>query len=108
MRRGDIVTVATKGPWLGKPRPAVVVQTDAINQMHPTITICPLTSAVRPWPRFRLDVSPSDTNMLQRDCQLMVDKVAPAPRSALRPTGGRLAPWLMLQLDRSLRWWLEL
>lgn len=30
LRRGDLVTVAAKGPYTGKPRPALVVQADKI------------------------------------------------------------------------------
>jgi len=34
MRRGDVVTVAVPGDY-GKPRPAVIVQTDAFPDSHP-------------------------------------------------------------------------
>jgi mRNA interferase MazF len=41
MRRGDIVTVAAPGAY-GKPRPAVVIQGDALNQHQPGSTIVAL------------------------------------------------------------------
>ncbi|UYM18533.1 type II toxin-antitoxin system PemK/MazF family toxin [Endozoicomonas euniceicola] len=37
MRRGDIVTVAIKGDY-GKPRPALIIQSDLFEQ-HPSVTI---------------------------------------------------------------------
>jgi len=33
LRRGDLVTVAAKGPYTGKPRPALVVQSDRLSQL---------------------------------------------------------------------------
>ena len=44
MRRGTVVVVATKGPYTGKPRPAVVVQDAVFNETHASITVCPVTS----------------------------------------------------------------
>ena len=38
MRRGDVVTVAVPGDY-GKPRPAVVIQTGAINSAEPAFAI---------------------------------------------------------------------
>jgi mRNA interferase MazF len=43
MRRGDLVTVAATGDY-GKPRPAVIVQTDALPKNHACVVICQLTS----------------------------------------------------------------
>jgi mRNA interferase MazF len=37
VKRGDVVTVAVQGDY-GKPRPAVVVQSDLFNETHPSIT----------------------------------------------------------------------
>jgi mRNA-degrading endonuclease toxin of MazEF toxin-antitoxin module len=43
MRRGDIVIVAFAGDF-GKPRPAVIVQSDYLNDTRATILLCPFTS----------------------------------------------------------------
>ena len=43
MRRGDLVIVAASGDY-GKPRPAVVVQTDAVPATHTSVVICQMTS----------------------------------------------------------------
>jgi mRNA interferase MazF len=42
--RGDILIVATRGACTGKPRPAVVVQSDVFNETHGCVTVCPVTS----------------------------------------------------------------
>ncbi|TLZ44380.1 MAG: type II toxin-antitoxin system PemK/MazF family toxin, partial [Gammaproteobacteria bacterium] len=43
MRRGDVVTVAAAGDY-GKPRPAVIVQTDALPAEHASVVVCRMTS----------------------------------------------------------------
>lgn len=43
MQRGDVVTVAATGDY-GKPRPAVIVQSDAFPETHASVVICQLTS----------------------------------------------------------------
>ena len=53
MTRGDVVTVALSGEF-GKPRPAVVIQSDLFAG-HTTVTILLVTSTVTPGnPLFRL------------------------------------------------------
>ena len=42
--RGDIVVVATRGAYSGKPRPTLVVQSDLFNETHASVTVCPITS----------------------------------------------------------------
>jgi mRNA interferase MazF len=43
VKRGDVVTVAATGDY-GKPRPAVIVQTDALSVEHASVVICQMTS----------------------------------------------------------------
>jgi mRNA interferase MazF len=43
MSRGDVVIVAASGDY-GKPRPAVIVQSDAVPGSHASVVICPMTS----------------------------------------------------------------
>ena len=38
----------TKGTEPGKTRPVVVVQTNLLNELHPSTIICPITSNVQP------------------------------------------------------------
>lgn len=108
MKRGDVVVVRAKQLFFGKPRPAVVVQSDATVGQHPTISICPLTSQLHPWRAFRVDVAPTASNRLAGPSQAMVDKVCPAPREALVETGGALQPVVMHQIDQALQRWLSL
>lgn len=73
MRRGDVVTVAATGDY-GKPRPAVIVQTDALPTAHASVVVCQMTSDTSDAPDFRVTIDPSETNGLRVKSQVMADK----------------------------------
>ena len=52
MRRGNVIIVAAAGDY-GKPRLAVIVQTDAFPASHASVVICQMTSEVVDAPAFR-------------------------------------------------------
>jgi mRNA interferase MazF len=89
MRRGDVVTVAAAGDF-GKPRPAVVVQTDAFPQTHASVVICQMTSELSDAPDFRVTIDPSDANGLRVRSQVMADKPVTVRRERIGRTIGRL------------------
>ena len=101
MRRGDVVTVALPGDF-GKPRPAVVVQSDLFAG-HATVTVLPLTSTVAPSaPLFRLPVEPSHGNGLQAPSCVMVDKTMSVRAGRLGSTIGRLDEVDMVRINRAM------
>ena len=53
MKRGDVVIVGAAGDY-GKPRPAVIVQTDSFPETHASVVICQMTSELVDAPDFRL------------------------------------------------------
>ena len=73
MRRGDLVIVAAAGDY-GKPRPAVIVQTDAFPGTSASVVICQLTSELAEAPDFRIVMDPSESNGLRARSQIMADK----------------------------------
>jgi mRNA interferase MazF len=89
MRRGDVVTVAAAGDF-GKPRPAVVVQTDAFPQTHASVVICQMTSELSDAPDFRITIDPSAANGLRVRSQVMADKPVTVRRERIGRTIGRL------------------
>ncbi|MDF2117082.1 type II toxin-antitoxin system PemK/MazF family toxin [Roseiarcaceae bacterium H3SJ34-1] len=92
MRRGDVVTVAAAGDY-GKPRPAVIVQTDAFPPSHASVIICQMTSEIVEAPDFRVTVEPTDENGLRQRSQIMVDK----PVTVRRERVGDRIGWLSAQ-----------
>ena len=105
MKRGDVITATVKGDY-GKPRPAVVVQSDLFNDTHPSITIVPLTSTIVDAPLIRLTVDPGRENGLTRVSQVMVDKLLTLPREKIGKIIGRLDDDLMTRISRALALWL--
>ena len=90
MKRGDVVIVAAAGDY-GKPRPAVVVQTDAFPQTHTSVVICQMTSDVVDAPDFRVTIEPNDGNGLRLRSQVMADKPVTIRRERIGQSVGRLA-----------------
>ena len=99
--RGDVVLVVAPGDD-GKPRPAGVVQSDLFNPTHASVVVCPITFDLTDAPLFRLSVSPSPSNGLKRESQLMVDKLLALRRDRIRRRIGSLQPAEIRLLDRAL------
>jgi len=106
--RGSIVVLAAKGAYTGKPRPAVVVQSDAFNAAHASITVCPITSDCVDAPLFRVALPPGDRTGLVVVSQVMVDKVSSVPRSAVVRAIGMCDGLHVEQIEEALRRWLDL
>ncbi|MDP3616231.1 MAG: type II toxin-antitoxin system PemK/MazF family toxin [Rhodoferax sp.] len=100
MRRGDLVTVALQGD-LGKPRPALVIQSD-LFEAHPSVTILPVTGELRAAPLFRITVQPTVGNGLGKPCQIMVDKRQSVVREKVGAVFGRLDDESMVAVNRAL------
>ena len=105
MKRGDVVTVAVQGDY-GKPRPALIVQSDLFDETHPSITLLPLTTTIIDAPLLRLTIDPGRANGLSRVSQVMVDKVLTLPREKIGRTIGRLDEDVMIRVTRALAMWL--
>jgi mRNA interferase MazF len=89
MRRGDVVVVAAAGDY-GKPRPAVIVQTDAFPPTHASVVICQMTSEIVEAPDFRVTIDPSKVNGLRVRSQVMTDKPVTVRRARVGPAIGHL------------------
>ena len=100
MRRGDLITIALQGQY-GKPRPALVVQSDLFDE-HPSVTILPITSELRDAPLFRVPIKPSQANGLQQPSEVMVDKAQSVPCGKIGDTFGHVSAEDMLAVSRSL------
>lgn len=108
LRRGDVVVVASKGAYSGKPRPAVVVQANRWLQGHPSVTLCPITSTLVEAPLFRIPLDPSPGNGLRQASQLMADKLFTVPVGAIGGVVGRLTDQSIAALAVAMRGWFDL
>jgi mRNA interferase MazF len=100
MKRGDLVPVVLAGAY-GKPRPALVIQSDLFAR-HPSVTILPVTTELRPIETFRIAVNPSPKNGLRAPSQIMVDKAHTIPRDKAGVPFGELELRTLKAVDRSL------
>jgi mRNA interferase MazF len=107
VKRGTIV-VAAKGAYTGKPRPAVVVQSDLFNPTHQSVTVCPITTDCVDAPLFRISLPPGERTGLRSASQIMVDKIVSVPRSAIASEIGRCNDDELVAAEDALRRWLEL
>lgn len=100
MRRGDLVPVTMPDDF-GKPRPALVVQSDRFDGTA-TVTVLLLSGTHVDAPLIRLDVEPNPENGLRKRSQVMVDKAMTVKRDKLGGPFGRLDDATMLAVNRAL------
>ena len=101
MKRGEIWSVAARGAYTGKPRPAVIVQDDRFDATA-SVTICTITSDPTNAPLFRLELEPDGLNGLDRPSRLMVDKLTTVPKANLGERIGRLDDEDLVRLNRAI------
>jgi mRNA interferase MazF len=83
LKRGAVVIGAAKGAYTGKPRPAVIVQSELFNPTHASVTVCPITSDCVDAPLFRLALPPGARTGLRVVSQIMIDKIVSVPRASI-------------------------
>lgn len=88
MKRGDIVIVSAPGDY-GKPRPAVVIQSDGLK-FTGSVLVALVTSAVVDAPLFRLTLELTPKNGLKNTSQIMIDKIMAVPREKCGAAIGKL------------------
>jgi mRNA interferase MazF len=101
MRRGDAVTVAATGDY-GKPRPAVIVQTNALPASHTSVVVCQMTSDLADAPDFRVTIEPNVENGLRVTSQVMADKPVTLRRERIGRRIGYLGGTDLARLNAAL------
>lgn len=104
-RRGDVVTCAPPGDY-GKPRPAVVLQSDLFNATHASVTVCPVTSHHLDAPLFRVPLKAAAFNGLKHDSQAMADKLTTLRSDRIGAVVGHLNEADMERIDTAVMLWL--
>ena len=100
MSRGDLVIVAAPGDY-GKPRPAVIVQSNAIPESHASIVICPMTSELVE-ADFRITIEPGPETGLRVRSQVMADKPVTVRRERIGQRIGQLRAADLARLNVAL------
>ena len=101
MRRGDLWTMAGGADYASKPRPVLIVQSEAFDKTA-SVTICPLTSDLTGASFIRILVEPETTNGLRTSSHVMVDKITTVPMTKMGSRIGSLGPKEMTSVSRGL------
>ncbi len=95
------MTIAVQGDF-GKPRPALVIQSDIFNEDHSTVTVLLISSKLVTAPIFRVSIEPNNKNGLRKPCQVQVDKAMTVRKEKIGPVFGQLNDVTMLAVTRAL------
>ena len=104
---GSIVSIAVQGDF-GKPRPALLIQSDMFNEAHATLTVLLISSELIDAPLFRLTIEPDQSNGLTQQSQIQVDKAMTVRREKVGQVIGRVDDAMMVQVNRALAIWIGL
>lgn len=85
----------------GKPRPALVIQSDRFDE-HATVTVLLVSSTLVDAPLIRVHVAPTPMNGLRAVSQVMIDKAMTLRRERIGPPFGEADDRLMLEVGRLL------
>lgn len=100
MKRGDLVTAAAGSGFGGKPRPALILQSDA----YPTgnLVLALVTSSLIADETIRPRIEPGVGNGLRHVSDVMVDILVTVPRHKIDIVIGALSDDDMARVERSL------
>ncbi|MBT2483955.1 MULTISPECIES: type II toxin-antitoxin system PemK/MazF family toxin [unclassified Microbacterium] len=99
MIRGELWTVAG-GVYASKPRPALILQDDVFSGTD-SVTVLPLTTKLVDAPLLRIRIPKGDINGLERDSDVMVDKMTIVRRQNVTARVGRLTASELAEIERS-------
>jgi len=106
-KRGNIVKIAVQGDF-GKPRPALLIQSEMFNEAHATLTVLLISSELIDAPLFRLTIEPDQINGLTQQSQIQVDKAMTVRREKVGQVIGRVDDAMMVRVNRALALWIGL
>lgn len=99
IRRGQIWTIEPAG--FPKPRPALVVSIDAINDLCPDVLLIPITT--KPGPLRVQLAAPPETTGLEHDSYAKCESVGPVHKSRLKRRIGEVPKPAMQAVDDGIR-----
>ena len=91
------------GTEAGKIRPVLIVQTDLLNNVHPSTLICPITSMVQPGAEILRVHIKKGIAKLKEDCDIMIDQVRSIDNKRLQKKIGTIPIGLEEIVKRNLK-----
>lgn len=103
MKRGEVWWVDMPPP--AGPRPAVLLSRDAAYRVRAAVTVAPVTRTVRNIP---VEVVLDQSDGMSTRCVVHLDDITTLPKSLLKQQITSLAPEKIQQIDRAIRFALDL
>ena len=96
----------SKGTQVGKVRPVVIIQTDLLNDIHPSLIVCPLTTNINKEIKLlRVQVG---KKYLEAESDILVDQITAIDKNRLLRRLGKLNQVQVELLRSNLKVVLEL
>jgi mRNA interferase MazF len=99
--RGDIVVMALQGDH-GKPRPALIVQSDMDALVSTHVAVLPLTSFASETPLLRIPIPATPTTGLSIQSFAMLDRMTTADRRKIGRVIGHVDNATLLAVNRAI------
>ena len=96
------------GTESGKLRPVVIVQTDLLNNLHPSTLICQLTTNIQPESDVLRIHLPKGMANLKEECDIMVDQLRAIDNRRLQKRVGKIPEDKIKALEENIKVILDL
>ena len=96
------------GTEAGKTRPVLVVQTDFLNNVHPSTLICPITTNVELESQILRVFIKKGTAKVKEDCDVMIDQLRTIDNKRLIKKIGAISMEISEKVKENLRIILDL
>ena len=93
----------TIGTEPGKVRPVIIIQTDLLNQHHPSSVICPITTTIRKESEILRVHMKKGCCGLEEGCDIMIDQVRAIDNKRLVRKVGNIPVDLINKLESNLK-----
>ena len=100
IERGAIHTMQAKGPYTGKPRPALILQNTDIP--FDSVVILLMTTTFRDAPSFRVAIAPGAGNRLGETTYVMCEKIVTIPKANLGASLGLVDDEAMKRIEAAV------
>jgi len=90
------------GTKSGKVRPIVVIQTDLLNDLHPSTIVCPITTNVNPESEILRVHLKKGTSNLKVDCDILIDQIRAIDNKRLSKRLGKLPENIIAEIKNNI------
>ena len=90
------------GTESGKVRPVVVIQTDLLNNLHPSTIVCPLTTNVNPESEILRVHLKKGTSNLKEDCDILIDQIRAIDNKRFSKRLGKLPENIIAEIKNNI------